>query len=308
MVAIVSGYSLGLNLTSLGSIGDRGTLGNANLGRSSEQVYVNVANGNLVFRNVDDQLAGVGAMFGSTRTYNSLGNGGHADAWAIGAALKKVRLEGQLNVAGSRIYRTDEDGSEDSYYYDAAKGQYTNYWSGGTTLNSLSMDASTGQYVWKDGKTGLTERYEGSGVGRILTSTDASGNTRSFAYGANGKLASVTDAGGGITFYDYTGQNLTQIRTATTEGGVQVIQTRVRYGYDSLGRLSAVVVDLSPQDNSIADGKVFQTFYTYDGTSDRIASVSQSDGTQLSFQYVQVGGTYRVSYFTDALGLSLIHI
>ncbi|WZB75882.1 hypothetical protein WJ972_07355 [Achromobacter insuavis] len=83
---------------------------------------------------------------------------------------------------------------------------------------------------------------------------------------------------------------------------MEVIQTRVRYSYDALGRLSAVVVDLSPQDNSIADGKVFQTFYAYDGDSDRIATVSQSDGTQLSFQYVQMGGIYRVSCFTDALG------
>ena len=92
MVAIVSGYSLGLNLTSLGKMGDRGVLGNANLGRSSEQVYVNVATGNLVFRNIDDQLAGVGSMFGSTRVYNSLGNGAHAQAWSIGAALKNCLL------------------------------------------------------------------------------------------------------------------------------------------------------------------------------------------------------------------------
>ena len=172
----------------------------------------------------------------------------------------------------------------------------------GKARSSLEMEATTGQYLWKHGSNGETERYEGSGAGRILTSSDASGNIRRFAYGANGKLASVTDAGGGITFYDYAGGNLTQIRTATTEGRVEVIQTRVRYSYDALERLSAVVVDLSPQDNSIADGKVFQTFYTYDGDSDRIATVSQSDGTRLSFQYVQVGGTYRVSNFTDALG------
>ncbi|HCH0556866.1 TPA: RHS repeat protein, partial [Pseudomonas aeruginosa] len=301
MVAIVSGYSLGLNLTSLGTIGERGVLGNANLGRSSEQVYVNVATGNLVFRNIDDQLAGVGSMFGSTRVYNSLAGGAHAQAWSIGAALKKVRLEGPLNTAGSAIYRTDEDGSEESYHYDASKGLYVNL-GAPSTRSSLAMEVSTGQYLWRDGKSGQTERYEGSGAGRILTSTDISGNTRSFAYGANGKLISVTDAGGGITFYDYAGENLAQIRTATREDGVEIIQTRVRYSYDALGRLSAVVVDLSPQDNSIADGKVFQTFYTYDGSSDRIATVSQSDGTQLSFQYTQVGGSYRVSHFTDALG------
>lgn len=128
------------------------------------------------------------------------------------------------------------------------------------------------------------------------------GNSRPFVYGANGKLASVRDAGGGVPFYDYTGPLLTQIRTATLEGGVEAIQTRARYSHDTLGRLSAAAVDLSPQDNSIADGKVFQTFYAYDGGSDRIASVSQSDGTRLSFQYTQIGAAHRVSHVTDALG------
>jgi len=301
MVAIVSGNSLGLNLTSLGALGERGAVGNANLGRSSEQIYVNLSNGNLVFRNLDDQLAGVGSLFGSVRTYNSQGNLGHADAWSIGAALKKVRLVGQLNQTGSTMIRVDDDGSEQVFYYNASIGSY--YAAKGVdAYDYLSMDTASGQYIWKDGATGLTERYEGSGAGRILTTTDISGNTRTYAYGANGKLASVTDAGGGITFYDYSGENLTQIRTATVENGVQVVQTRVRYGYDGLGRLSAVVVDLSPEDNSIADGKTFQTFYTYEGDSDRIASVSQSDGTQVSFGYTQVGNTFKVTYSVDALG------
>ncbi len=301
MVAIVSGNSLGLNLTSLGTLGERGAVGNANLGRSSEQIYVNLSNGNLVFRSLDDQLAGVGSLFGSVRTYNSQGNLGHADAWSIGSALKKVRLVGQLNQAGSTMIRVDDDGSEELFYYNPSLGSYYAA-RGSDAYDYLSMDAASGEYIWKDGSTGLVERYEGSGAGRILSTTDISGNTRTYAYGANGKLTSVTDASGGITFYDYSGDNLTQIRTATVENGVQVVQTRVRYGYDDLGRLSAVVVDLSPEDNSIADGKTFQTFYTYEGTSDRIASVSQSDGTQVSFGYTQVGNSYKVSYSVDALG------
>jgi len=301
MVAIVSGNSLGLSLTSLGTLGERGVVGNANLGRSSEQVYVNLANGNLVFRSLDDQLAGVGGLFGSVRTYNSQGNLGLADAWSIGSALKKVRLVGQLNQAGSTMIRVDDDGSEEVFYYNASMGSYYAA-KGMDAYDYLSMDTASGQYVWKDGATGSTERYEGSGAGRILSATDISGNARTFSYGANGKLASVTDASGGITFYDYAGQNLTQIRTVTVENGVQLVQTRVRYGYDNEGRLSAVVVDLSPEDNSIADGKVFQTFYTYDGASDRIASVSQSDGTQVSFGYTQVGNTYKVTHSVDALG------
>ena len=50
-------------------------------------------------------------MYGTVRTHNSQGKGGHEDAWAIGAALKKVQLIGQYGKAGSYFKRVDEDGS-----------------------------------------------------------------------------------------------------------------------------------------------------------------------------------------------------
>ncbi|WP_434644479.1 LysM peptidoglycan-binding domain-containing protein [Achromobacter piechaudii] len=300
MVAIVSGNSLGLNLTSLGTLGNRGVFGNAGLGRSSDQAYVNVVNGNLVFRTVDDQLAGHGSLFGSVRTYNSQGSLG-SSPWSVGAALKSVRLIGQLNAAGSSMVRVDEDGSEQIYKYDATRALYVSS-DGAGAYDTLSRDTGSGQYVWTDGASGMVEKYEGSGAGRLLNSVDSSGNTVTYTYGANGKLDRVTDASGGITYYDYSGANLTQIRTASVENGAQVIQTRVRYGYDSLNRLTSVAVDLTPQDNAIADGKVFQTFYTYVGTSNRLANVSQTDGSQQSFTYVQDGANFRVATVTDALG------
>ena len=60
MVALVAGNSLGLNLTSLATLGARGVAGNAALGRGTDRVIVNVANGNLVIQNQDDALAGPG--------------------------------------------------------------------------------------------------------------------------------------------------------------------------------------------------------------------------------------------------------
>lgn len=58
-------------------------------------------------------------------------------------------------------------------------------------------------------------------------------------------------------------------------------------------------MDLSPEDNSTADGRVFTTTYTYDGASKRIASITQSDGAKLSFSYYSDA---RIRTVTDALG------
>ena len=67
MVAIVSGNSLGLSLTSLNTLGQRGALGAAGQGRNAEQAYVNIANGNLVLQDLDDKLVARGADIGVVR-------------------------------------------------------------------------------------------------------------------------------------------------------------------------------------------------------------------------------------------------
>ena len=73
----------------------------------------------------------------------------------------------------------------------------------------------------------------------------------------------------------------------------------MEYDYDSLGRLTTVTTDLTPADGSIADGVVFVTNYTYDATTTRIASVTQSDGTSVFFTYDAAG---RVSTVKDHSG------
>ena len=75
----------------------------------------------------------------------------------------------------------------------------------------------------------------------------------------------------------------------------------MRYGYDSSNRLSTVTVDLSPDDNSIADSKTYTTTYAYDGASKRVASISQLDGSSVSFSYVLVGADFRVASYTQTV-------
>lgn len=300
MVAIVSGNSLGLSLSSLATLGQRGQLGTAGQGRSGEQSFVNIANGNLVLQNRDDILMGRGLDVLAVRTYNSQGllTDDNGDNWSVGAFGQKVVLtSGAVGAAGSTLTRTDRDGAQAVYTWDTTQSRYVSS-AGSGAFDTIAYDSGASQFIWTDGDSGLSERYQATGQGRLVSATDADGNTVSYAYNANGTVQSVTDANGDVSYYDYSGTNLTQIRTVS--GGVTT--TTVRYTYDASNRLSQVTVDLSPGDNSIVDGKVYTTAYTYDGVSKRVASVIQSDGTQLSFTYKQVGSDYRIETLTDALG------
>ena len=135
----------------------------------------------------------------------------------------------------------------------------------------------------------------------MTASKDADGNTISYTYNAtSGLLTTITDASGQVTTFTYSGNNLTSISVSSNS----VVQTVVRYAYDDTtnNRLRTVTVDLTPGDNSVADGVTYTTTYTYDGTSKRVASITQKDGSTISFTYQQINGNYRVKTFTDGMG------
>ncbi|MDQ0014937.1 YD repeat-containing protein, partial [Variovorax boronicumulans] len=275
-------------------------IGTAGQGRNGEQSFVNIANGNLVLQDRDDVLIGRGLDVNAVRTYNSQGllTDDNGDNWNVGAFGQKVVLtSGSVGIAGSTLTRTDRDGAQAVYTWDAAKNRYVSP-AGSGAFDTIAYDSGASQFIWTDGDTGRIERYQSNGTGRLVSATDTDGNTVSYAYNTNGTVKSVTDANGDISYYDYSGTNLTQIRTVS--GGVTT--TTVHYAYDTSNRLFKVTVDLSPGDNTVADNNVYVTTYTYDGASKRVASVTQSDGTKLGFTYVQSGGVYKVDSVTDALG------
>ncbi|WP_418124768.1 deaminase domain-containing protein [Variovorax sp. 160MFSha2.1] len=300
MVAIVSGNSLGLSLTSLATLGQRGTLGTAGQGRNGEQAFVNIATGNLVLQDFDDRLEGRGLDIGAVRTYNSQGllNDDNGDNWRVGVFGQQIQLSGTAGSASSVLTRTDRDGAESAYTWDSTRNLYVSS-AGSGAFDTIAYDATAGRFTWTDGTTGMVERYESSGQGRLLSATDPSGNTVTLAYNTNGTPQSFTNANGEITYFDYVGANLAQIRTLTAIGKTV---TRAHYAYDASNRLSSVTVDLSPEDGSTADGAKYVTTYTYDGASNRIASVTQTDGSSLAFTYVQVGADYKVATVKDGEG------
>ncbi len=308
MVAVVAGGMLGLNTGSALVLGRAGVAGSANLGRAGDRVYVNAATGNLVVQALDETLSGRGPDALGLRTYNSLGNfsDDNGDNWLPGLARKVYQLTGTVNTAGSTVTRRDEDGSEVVFSWDASKACYLSS-EGAGAHDTLSYNAASAVWTYVEGSTRQIETYSANAGGRLTSVADASGNALSFSYNAANLISAVSTAAGEVSYYDYNASNqLTQIRTAykssAAASGLDKTLTRVRYGYDASNRLQTVSVDLSPEDNAVADGKTFTTSYTYDGASKRVASITQSDGSKISFTYVLVNNAYRVQNTTDALG------
>ena len=302
MVAIIAGAGLGVSRSSAWVLGSRGQLGQATLGRGGDNVYVNAANGNLVIRKVDEMLTGLGPDDVIARTYNSLGNldGDNNDGWRVSARRMVTGLTGTVNTAGSTVKRVDWDGSEAVYTYDTARAAYVSK-DGDGAYDMLTVASSAMVWTWTDGSSRVVELYDGNLDGRITSSRDTDGNALTFTY-ANNQLSRVTTADGYYTDLVYSGALLTQVVTGYKPGDEGAIETltRVRYSYDAQNRLSTVTVDLTPGDNAITDAKTYVTTYTYDSTSQRVASIGQTDGSLLQIAYVQLtANDYRVGTLTQ---------
>lgn len=297
MVAIFTGAGAGFERGSGSVLGKAGLLGSSSLGRGGEQVFVNAANGNLLINRQDEFLVGRGPDVAIARTYNTLADAGddNNDNWRQSTDRRIFDLTGTVNTAGSSVKRVAGDGSVAIYAWTGAGYVNTD---GGGAYDTLSYNSGT--WTWTDGDSRIGEAYEAYGSAwRITAQADASGNTLTFTYsGAN--LTRITSANGEYVDYTWSGSNITSI--VTTAGGTL---TRTRYSYDGYNRLSTVTVDLSPTDNSVADGNVYTTTYTYYGTSKLVASISQTDGSRVDIVY---DSAERVSTFTQTVASGVTRV
>ena len=302
MVAIVTGTGLGLLRDSGSVLGNQGQLGTAGLGQSGETVTVNAANGNLIIQRVDEILLGRGPDDIITNTYNSQGTF-TSNGWQESFQRHTGGLTGTVNTANSTITHYAADGSAVVYNYDPSKGLYVGNEAGGA-YDTMSFDSTNNQWIWTEGKTRIVDVYDnatGKG-GRLVSTTDTDGNSLTYAYDAiNGTLTSITTANNEVSSFTYIqGYNGKWLISTVCYGPGTSAQTLTGYEYDtstSLNRLTKVTVDLTPENSG--DSSTYVTNYGYDGTSDRIASITQSDGTSLAIAYVLDGSTYKVSSLTQ---------
>ncbi|SMC18258.1 YD repeat-containing protein [Andreprevotia lacus DSM 23236] len=316
MVAIVGGNGLGLSGSSREVLGSQGVVGNAKTGNGNEAVYVNAGTGNLVLQQHDTLLLGGGLQPDLLRTYNSNGtwDGDNNDQWRIGFYKRIYGLTGTLNTAGSTIKRVDGDEFEATYTYDTTRGEYVST-AGAGAFDSLRYDSASQSWAWKDGASGGSELYKTDGSGsawRLATQSNAAGDQVRVQYNAAGQINRIESWAAGDATYNsglqlqYSGTKLTEVGYfAKDSNNVETSTTRVRYGYDTSNRLITVTVDLSPEDSSTADGKAYVTNYTYDGTSKRLASISQTDGSRLEFTY---DASFRIATVRDVRSAGDIRI
>ena len=235
MVAIVTGAGLGLLKDSAAALGAQGQLGTTTLGQAADKVTVNAANGNLVIQSQDEMLIGVGLDDVVTNTYNSQGTF-TSNGWQE-SFQRHVVLTGTIDTAGSTITHYAADGSavvytyNSSYSYNGSTGAYVGNELGGA-YDTLSFNGSTNQWTWQDGKSRATEVYDNANSGRLIQSTDASGNSLTYTY-TGSLLTKVTTANGDYTSFAYTASLLTSVVTSYTNASGLQTETRVRYGYDS---------------------------------------------------------------------------
>ncbi|MDW2981789.1 putative Ig domain-containing protein [Rhodanobacter sp. KK11] len=301
MVAVISGNGLGLLGTSASALGPDSRGG---LGQSGASQYVNVATGNLVLQDRDEQLVAQGLLAGLTRTYNSLGSTGDvgAGAWLLGLDRRLGSLTGTLGTAGSTISRDGGDGEEELFTYDAARGLYAGTTKAGAE-DTLVWSAGSATWTYTGGGSRQQETYSAAGALTDLTDGKSGAHYHLGYDSVTQQLASVTADDGEALLLGYADGRLGSLSTVEIPagGGAAVTRQRVTYGYDTLGRLQSVTTDLTP-DNA-GDAQAFTTTYAYDGDSLRLASLTQSDGVAVQYTYAQDGqGAYRVASVTTGSG------
>lgn len=283
MVAVVSSTGLGLFHSSLTQLG-RSFGGRAAVGQQPHGAYVNVATGNLILRSLDESVQYRGLNLEYARTYNSQGAlQAGTDSWNFG-------LDSSLVIeSATRIVRRGADGSSVAYETVGKSGIFQSTAGDGAHDTITIMDK--GNIVWTDGSSLRTEEYDESG--RLWAFSDRNGLRwtigRDRSIYAN--IQTIESASGTRINFSYDQSN--QLVWAETYERNELAHA-VRYGYDAQGRLTQAQTMLDPH-IATHNHAWFTTTYGYEGTSQRISSVTQSDGVAMQFLYDAWGRVRQVT-------------
>jgi YD repeat-containing protein len=267
LTAIISSNTFGLNYSSVELMPRSVDLGAGFTSRTGQVATVNAGTGNLVVSAIDQWLEALGPDSKVTRTYNSLGSfidGDNNDQWMMGFSR---RLQITANVPSARIA---DDGALASFSWDAGLSAYVSH-SGPNANEIIKQDGSNWKWTSSDRLT--SEVY--SSVGKLLRISDANSNVTNFVYDSGtGRISEISAPNNRKIQIVYSGTLLGSLEVFN-QG---VSEAKTSYFYDSQNRLDRVSV-------SLPNSKVFETTFTYYGTTKQLSSVSQTDGYKLDIEY-----------------------
>ena len=270
MTQLFTGIGLGTHGSSLGQLGSYGPKGSAGLGQGGVSLAVNMANGNGVLKQSDGFLADFGVGLDLFQSYNTQ-NG----AWRFNTDTR-VSCEGRANTAGSVVTRTDEDGHQSRFVYDATQHIYFPQDGG---LARLTFDGAS--WLYREGSGLCTCHY--NLAGQLTRISDRDGHALQFHYD-QGLLTTVEDNSReqSVTWSFQNG--LLRDVMVTSQG--QPVH-HLAFAYDAQHRLNRVARDLG-------DGKTYWIAYDYAGDSNLINGIRQSDGTHIHLDYDAEGRIRRL--------------
>ena len=195
---------------------------------------------------------GYDANYNPTESVDANGNAFHSTFDAFGRVLTSTSPLGEVT----------------SYTYNGA-GDLTSI----TTPDANGGTATLSFVLNSDGRAIETHLPDGTVTfatydahGDVTSSTDALGNTTTFAYDARGNTVSVTDALGGVTSSTY---DLANRATSTT---------------DALGNTTTAAWDAADNLTSVTDALGQVTTYAYDA-NDSLVSQTDPRGLVTTFEY-----------------------
>ena len=290
MVSVIGEQGLGLfGHTQLG-LGQSNTLGDA-----KTRLTVNAATGNLVITRRDDTLAGNGIDTDLLRTYNSQGTLNQGSVGQFRFGFDQSLSDFPADKTSGTIIRNDGEGLAARFTWNDSQQRYIST-SGNGSFDKLHFDTANNQWVFTDGESLTTEIYDQAG--QLQSITDKEGQTLSLQY-QDGRLTEIVDASGNSTYLSYTDEGFVKRIHTLVDGNEH---TLARYQYDELNRISKVVIDLTPSDNTVLDSAVYSTTYTYHQDSSRIATISHSDGSYTEFDYIEHNSKWYVNQISDGNG------
>ena len=309
--SLIGGHALGLNDTSWQLLNrtDRSNQGSTGHGLAT---FANVANGNLIVREVDTILPSRGADFELVRTYNSRGKLKDIDkGWTLSTGVQLSSHQDKPANNGPAVTNYSAvwgDGSESHFVFSAGTRWVSTDGAGAfETLDVLARAATDGASFVLTRANQTQYRFDKNF--RLLASVDTNGVRMDFIYQGS-KLAQVRDDTGHVVTFNY--DNAGSVTSVSDESGV----TLVRYAY-AQGRLA-----------SVTDRFGHVTQYSYDTSSGMLVRIAlpstQSvngvlqayETRELRFDYMRVdwddhphaatafdeGQVYVVKAITDALG------